>query len=359
MSLVVEALTPRGAGGVALVRLRGEGAGALLGKLAAGRLPEVGGLTLARLESEGELLDEALIACLGPDHFELGLHGGPGPVAGVLLALGGERGGEGYGPASVEASAVRLLEDAACDRGARVLLDQAQGALRRAVDGARGLERSPLDWLAVWARYERLLVPARVVLAGPVNGGKSTLFNLLVGEQRVAVSAEAGTTRDAIVGRATIGHYVVELVDTAGERGLGATCPGGVRPDSAAGVEAAGQALGRSISEGADLVLRLRRADDPGPTGLWTHADRLPSGSWPTGHISATGRPEHARRTAESYIARGLGFSMGDPWVPGAAVPPSARVAHGLARAFDLPPGPGRDAALDGVLGAVGALPLP
>lgn len=37
-----------------------------------------------------------------------------------------------------------------------------------------------------------------VVLAGPPNAGKSTLFNALLGRERVVVSPEPGTTRDAV-----------------------------------------------------------------------------------------------------------------------------------------------------------------
>ena len=37
-----------------------------------------------------------------------------------------------------------------------------------------------------------------VLLAGPVNAGKSSLFNALVGDERALVSDQAGTTRDWI-----------------------------------------------------------------------------------------------------------------------------------------------------------------
>ena len=55
-----------------------------------------------------------------------------------------------------------------------------------------------------------------VVIAGQPNAGKSTLFNALLGFDRVVVSSKEGTTRDAIVERVYFGNKEVELIDIAG-----------------------------------------------------------------------------------------------------------------------------------------------
>ena len=55
-----------------------------------------------------------------------------------------------------------------------------------------------------------------VVIAGLPNAGKSTLFNALVGFDRVVVNAEEGTTRDAIKERVYFSSKEAELVDIAG-----------------------------------------------------------------------------------------------------------------------------------------------
>ncbi len=59
---------------------------------------------------------------------------------------------------------------------------------------------------------------AKVVLYGPVNAGKSTLFNRLVGEARAIVDSEPGTTRDALEARLELNGLSVTLTDTAGLR---------------------------------------------------------------------------------------------------------------------------------------------
>jgi tRNA modification GTPase len=59
---------------------------------------------------------------------------------------------------------------------------------------------------------------AKVVLYGPVNAGKSTLFNRLVGAERAIVDAEPGTTRDALEATLEVQGLRLTLVDTAGLR---------------------------------------------------------------------------------------------------------------------------------------------
>src|SRR5258708_10720205 len=59
---------------------------------------------------------------------------------------------------------------------------------------------------------------SRIALVGPVNAGKSTLFNRLLGEDRALVDAAPGTTRDIVEGRFELQGLVVTLLDTAGLR---------------------------------------------------------------------------------------------------------------------------------------------
>jgi tRNA modification GTPase len=64
----------------------------------------------------------------------------------------------------------------------------------------------------------RLLAQHHVVLAGPVNAGKSTLANRLAGADRHIVSAVPGTTRDRLDTPIELHGMSVLLTDTAGLR---------------------------------------------------------------------------------------------------------------------------------------------
>jgi len=61
----------------------------------------------------------------------------------------------------------------------------------------------------------------RIAILGRPNVGKSSLFNAMVGSDRVIVSERAGTTRDPVDTEVEVDGERVVLVDTAGLRRLG------------------------------------------------------------------------------------------------------------------------------------------
>lgn len=87
---------------------------------------------------------------------------------------------------------------------ARARLLPVRDALRRLAEGAgRG-------------RVARHV--ARVVLFGPPNAGKSSLFNAILRRRRAIVSPHPGTTRDTVEAVAALGDMDLMLIDTAGLR---------------------------------------------------------------------------------------------------------------------------------------------
>jgi tRNA modification GTPase len=62
------------------------------------------------------------------------------------------------------------------------------------------------------------LIQPEIVLAGLPNSGKSSLFNLLLSEERAIVSSQAGTTRDYLAETIVIEGVKYKLIDTAGIR---------------------------------------------------------------------------------------------------------------------------------------------
>lgn len=57
-----------------------------------------------------------------------------------------------------------------------------------------------------------------VALVGPVNSGKSSLFNALLEEERAVVTDHPGTTRDYLEATVVWRGVAIRLIDTAGER---------------------------------------------------------------------------------------------------------------------------------------------
>lgn len=101
----------------------------------------------------------------------------------------------------------------------------------------------------------------RVVLAGPPNIGKSSLFNALLGREAALVEDAAGTTRDWISGELADadGVPVCQLIDLAGV--LHAPPRVSDRPDQlVAAVDAAADRVAREEIRRADIVLVCRDA---------------------------------------------------------------------------------------------------
>jgi tRNA modification GTPase len=114
--------------------------------------------------------------------------------------------------------------------------------------------------LAAWLarpRAELLREGFRVVIAGPPNAGKSSLFNVLVQSEAAIATPIAGTTRDVLTRPVAYAGVPFLFADTAGLHDASDDVV------EAIGIERALEALDR-----ADLVLWLG-PEDQGPAEAW------------------------------------------------------------------------------------------
>lgn len=291
-----------------VMRISGPAAGVVLGRLAGG-MPTPRRASLRRLTDprNGVVLDDALVlwfpgphSATGEDCAELHLHGGRAVAAAVEAALvglelrpaqPGEFTRRGFANGRLDLAQVEGLADvlaAETELQRRSAQAMAGGVLSRAAEtwrsgilmlsaqieasldfadeddvGGEGGALPPgfyeasdalIATLGEWLdrpRAEPLREGFRVVLAGPPNAGKSSLFNALVESEAAIISAQPGTTRDVLVSGVALGGVPFSFVDTAG-----------LRDHGAGEIEAIGIARARAEAERADLVLWL------GPEGL-------------------------------------------------------------------------------------------
>lgn len=272
--VIVALASGAGQAGVAVVRLSGPGCRALVGQWLFPKLLQLParevGWGKVRL-GDGEVLDEALgVWFAAPGSFtgeevvELFTHGGRAVVQAVLtactqlpgvrLAGAGEFTRRAVLNGKLDLTAAEGLADLiAADTEAqrRQALRQLNGALgerfehwrRRvlallaqveaAVDfpdeelevlGVPALAAACRTLLGEWAEAvaeragERVREGVRLALVGLPNAGKSTLLNVLAGQDVAIVSPTAGTTRDVVTQRLVLGGFAVTLADTAGVR---------------------------------------------------------------------------------------------------------------------------------------------
>ncbi len=83
----------------------------------------------------------------------------------------------------------------------------------------------------------------KITLSGPRNAGKSSIYNMLLGEERAIVSHIPGTTRDILRERIHINGFTYYLEDTAGIA------------EAESEIEAKGISVGIEAAAAADMVL--------------------------------------------------------------------------------------------------------
>lgn len=295
---------------IAIIRVSGPQARKAMESLA-GREVEPRRPSLAHLcDKHGSLLDEALVlwfpgpdTATGEDLLELHCHGGRAVVAAVEQALAAVPGLRPAGPGEftrrafangridlAEAEGLADLLSAETELQRSAAMAMAGGVFSRQIEdwrdrllklsaqveavldfddeddvsGISGQFSADLGDLQAELRElldrpgaERLGEGFRVVLAGPPNAGKSTLFNALVESEAAITSPTAGTTRDVIERSVAIAGVPLTLVDTAG-----------LRDGSGDEIEAIGVERARKELKRADLVLWLG-PEQEGPKGSW------------------------------------------------------------------------------------------
>ncbi len=296
--------------GIAVIRVSGASARAVIETLA-GSLPDPRKASLRTLRDEqGEVLDHAVVlwfpgpnTATGEDLAEFHLHGGRAVIASVEAAISaipdcmpaapGEFTRRAFANGRMDLAEAEGLGDlllAETELQRRSAMAMAGGAFSAQVEDWREnvLRLSAMveasldfsdeddvsglpdpftgavadlgddldDWL-LRPKATALREGFRVVLAGPPNAGKSTLFNAILDDEAAIVAPTAGTTRDVLERSVALGGVPFTFVDTAGLRDIG---------DDA--IEQVGIERARAQTQGADLVLWLG-AEGEGPAGAW------------------------------------------------------------------------------------------
>lgn len=302
---IVAIATGPARGAVGIVRLSGPRALPIARTLAPSlpETPQPRSALVARFVVDGAHLDTGLVlyfrgpaSFTGEDVVELHAHGSlvvlralvdGALAAGARLAGPGEfsRRAVGHGRLDLaQAEAVAQLVDAESRAQAEAAARQLTGALSQRIRGClealadvRADAEGALDFpdeadgveANIAVKLKQALVPLRqlqhdasrgglvrrgatVVLYGPVNAGKSTLFNRLVGAERALVDPEPGTTRDTLEATLEWRGLGITLIDTAGLR----EAPGRL--------EGLGIARARAALASADVAVLVRppKADD-------------------------------------------------------------------------------------------------
>ena len=301
--------TPIGRGGIGIIRISGASTLCIAEKII-GFVPRPRYATLSAFRDfDGSLIDKGIAlyfpkphSFTGEDILELQGHGGPIIMdrllkstikAGARLAWPGEFSERAFLNNKidlVQAEAVADLINATSEQAARSAVRSLQGEfsqkisvlvnnlieLRMYIEAAIDFPKEEIDFLTdsiLQEKLEKLLENIQeiektakqgtilregiiVVIAGEPNVGKSSLLNLLSGQETAIVTNIAGTTRDILRESICIDGIPIHMLDTAGLR---------VTEDI---VEKEGVRRTKKAIEQADLILLMVDISQTSPRGI-------------------------------------------------------------------------------------------
>ena len=305
MDTIIASATPMGRSGVALIRLSGSEARNITDKLL--RKPQDWMDRIVRfgviVDRHKNRLDQVLLTYMkaprsftGEDVVEISCHGNPLIVdqiieeairCGARLARSGEftrRAVENKKLSFLQAEALNELIHSVSIEGVQVAhsglsgkVDQNELEIREELLDICAEIEAKMDYpqedlsyeddqavsealLAIaqksqeaadaWRDNRILIQGAKVTILGPVNAGKSSLFNHLVGSKRAIVNRRPGTTRDIIERRIILDGIDVCFFDTAG-----------IRFSTDDPIEQEGIQMGLDLAKQSDLCLLVVPVD--------------------------------------------------------------------------------------------------